>query len=73
MIYAHPANPGLRLMVVPQPPNGIVVVSLPNGMPQQYDLGAFQPQVWVQLLSAFGPLPILLNVQPSQGVFAAWN
>jgi hypothetical protein len=60
-------------MVVPQPPNGIVVVSLPNGMPQQYDLGAFQPQVWVQLLSAFGPLPILLNVQPSQGVFAAWN
>jgi hypothetical protein len=71
--YQHPANPGIRLFVTPQPPNGVASVVLPNGMPIQFDLGAFQPGVWTPLLSPMGPLPVMLNVQLPNAVFALWS
>jgi hypothetical protein len=72
LVYAHPANPGIRLAVTPQPPHGVAWVNLPNGATQPYDLGAFQRGVWTQLSSPFGPLPIALNVNLPYTVFAAW-
>jgi hypothetical protein len=72
VFYAHPRNPALRLVVTPQPPNGVAWVMLPNGATQTYDLGTFQPSVWTQLVSPFGPLPILLNVTLPNFVFGTW-
>ena len=67
--YSHPANPGIRLVVG----NNMAVVTLPDGSTIQFDLAMFPPGVWTPLLSPFGPLPVLLNVQLPSAVFACWS
>ena len=69
LTYAHPANPGVRLAVA----NNTAVVLLPDGSPIQFNLFMFPPGVWTPLASPFGALPVALNVQLPNAVYAAWS
>jgi hypothetical protein len=75
--YTHPLRPQIRLGAFTDPVQSIAVVEILGAAGEvevqaPYDLQYLQPHVWTLLQVDFGPLPIMIYLHPSAGLYAAW-